>query len=108
MIKDYTDERGILRKVAVPEGYKGDLKRGIPVSLNVDSLYEHMPVMFLQRFYPALYARGIVTYDDVLRPGGAGAIRAALLSVLDNDALNIQALAKEKQNGSRTSPQPNA
>ena len=93
-IRDYTDERGILRKVAVPESFTGDLKRGIPISLNVDSVFEEMPISFLQRLYPAFYQRGIVTYEDTLQPGAAGRIQAAILSVVSHDALNIQALAK--------------
>lgn len=108
-LRDYYDERGIPRKVALPDGYTGDPKRGIPVSLNIDSLYDHMPVAFLQRLYPELWRRGIVTAQDALKPGGAGAIRAAILAVIDHDALNIQGIAKGVlDNGNRTSPQPNA
>lgn len=98
-IREYSDERGIPRRVLLPDNDTGNPKRGIPFSLNVDNLYPHMPVEFLQRLYPALWLRGIVTAEDALKPGAGALIAAAIMSIVQHDALTIQAVARGVYDG---------
>lgn len=93
---DYTDALGIPRRVLLPDEASGiDPSEGIPLSLDLDDLYAHMPPDFLRRLYTELWARGLVEPQDYLRPGAADLFMAALRAVVKYDALNAIALAKE-------------
>lgn len=93
--RDYVDERGIHQRVIVPNG-ETDLKTGIPVSLDVSSLYGHMPDTWQRDFYEALHAQGLVEPGDFFKPGAADRFKAAMLSVIRHDFLSVQALANEE------------
>lgn len=95
---DYTDAEGIKRRVLLPE--EGiDPVEGIPISVPVDTLYQHMPLSFRIRLIEALWVVGLIEPDDFLRLGAADQIRAALLSVVKHDTMDILSMAKEVKNG---------
>jgi len=98
---DYRDNDGIMRRVLVPTSGEAEPSEGVPVSLPVDYLYEHMPIEFRQRLMEALYTNGFIEPDDYLKAGAAERIRAAWLSVIKRDVLDIQQYAKEYKNGKR-------
>lgn len=93
--KDYTDPAGIPSRVLVPEG-ETDLSTGIPVSLDLSPLYPHMPPEWLRALYEALHAQGLVEAPDFFKPGADQRAKAALLSVIRSDFLNMQAIAKQE------------
>lgn len=94
---EHVDEDGIKRRVALPD-LAFDTAEGIPVSLDVDSLYEHMPVSFRAKLVEELWNRDLIQPADFLRPGAAEKIRSALLSVVHFDTMDIITLAKERLN----------
>jgi hypothetical protein len=94
---DYRDEHGIDRRVLVPEDDGANPSEGVPLSLDVDSLYEHMPIKFRQQLVKELWARNLIEPADFLRPGAAELIRAALLSVVKRDTMDILNLARERK-----------
>lgn len=93
--KAFTTPSGIPSVVLVPEGAT-NLEAGIPVSLDVSSLYEHMPHEFVVEFTAALHAQGLVKPQDYFERGAAERFKAALLMVIRHDFLSIQALAKQE------------
>lgn len=93
--RDFVDKGGVQKRVLVPEG-TNDLSVGIPVSLDISSLYDHMPHEFVVEFTAALHAQGLVKPSDYFLVGASDKYRAALLMVIRHDFLNIQALAKEE------------
>lgn len=96
---DYRDEQGIDRRVLVPEDDGAHPSEGVPISLDVDSLYEHMPIKFRQQLVKELWARNLVEPADYLKPGAPELIRAALLSVVKRDTMDILNLARERKHG---------
>lgn len=95
MIKrDYYDERGIKRRVLVPDE-NAPLSEGIPISLPVDNLYHSAPTDFVVRLVNALFARELIEPEDFFKPGAAELTRNALLDSLKFDAMNIITLAHE-------------
>lgn len=93
--KKYEDEDGIPRVVLAPPD-ENDLKRGIPVSLDLSPLIGHMPQEFQQSFYKALHKHGLVEPKDFMMKGAAEKYRRALQDVIKHDFLNVQALAKQE------------
>lgn len=93
--KDYTTPDGVPTRVLVPEG-STDLAAGIPVSLDVSQLYEHMPHQFVVEFTAALHAQGLVKPADYFVIGASDRYKAALLMIIRHDFLSIQALAKQE------------
>jgi len=91
----YADGSGIPRVVLVPPD-ETDLSRGIPLSLDLSSLYGHMPDTFQRAFYTALHDQGLIEPADFFKPGAAERYRRALLTVIKHDFLNVQALAKQE------------
>lgn len=88
------DEQGIERRVLLPHAGI-DPREGIPVSLPVDELYQHMPIEFRQRLVQELLAVGLVEPCDFLKSGAVKLIQAAILAVVKNDVLSIISFAKE-------------
>lgn len=93
---DYIDEHGIRRRVLVSPEVEVEPSEGVPVSLPVDELYEHMPIAFRQRLMEELWNNGLIEPGDFLRPGAAEKIRAVWLSIVKKDVFDIQQLAKER------------
>lgn len=91
--REYTNKQGVKTVVLVPEGVS-NLEAGIPISLDISSLFSHMPLEFVIEFTAALHAQGLVKPADYFQPGASDKYRAALLMVIRHDFLNIQALAK--------------
>ena len=98
--KDYVDAAGVPTRVLVPEG-STDYSAGIPVSLDISGLYDHMPPEFVVQFTKALHAQGLVKPADYFEPGASDRYRSALLMVIRSDFLNIQALAKQELDSRR-------
>lgn len=93
--KSYVDASGIPTHVLVPEG-ETNLEAGIPVSLDISQLYEHMPHDFMVSFTTALHAHGLVKPQDYFVAGASDRYKAAFLDVIRHDFLSIQALAKQE------------
>lgn len=91
----YEDGSGIPRVVLVPPGEK-DYRMGVPVSLDLSTLYGHMPESFQKALYEALHAQGLIEPKDFFAAGAAERYQRAIRTVLKHDFLNIQALAKEQ------------
>lgn len=91
---DYTDKDGIKRRVLLPAG-DHNVNEGIPISLDLDSLYGHCPVEYRRILTDELWARGLIEPCDFNRPGASELIRAAILAAVKRDTLDIQSLARE-------------
>jgi len=91
--KDFRDERGIMRRVLLPHD-DANPEEGVPLSLNLDHLYEHAPPDFVAQLSSALFSRGLVEPRDFLRPGGHELTRDAVLDCVREDALSIISLAR--------------
>jgi len=96
--KSYEDEAGISKVVLVPNG-ETDLKKGIPVSFDLSSLFGHMPKDFQRDLYAALHAQGLIEPKDYFAMGAADRYQRAVRDVIKKDFLNVQALAKEALDG---------
>lgn len=90
--KTFVDDRGVTSRVLVPEG-STNLAAGIPVSLDISPLFKHMPDEFVVSFTAALHEQGLVKPSDYFQKGASDRYKAALLMVIRNDFLSIQALA---------------
>lgn len=86
---------GLPSRVLVPKG-ETNLARGIPVSLDLSTLYTHMPDSFLQELTAACHAVGLVKAADYFAPDAGQRFRAAMFSVIKHDFNNVQTLAKEE------------
>lgn len=93
--RDFVDSRGVQQRVLVPEG-STNLAAGIPVSLDISELFNHMPDEFVVSFTAALHEQGLVKPADYFQPGASDRYRAALLMVIRHDFLSIQALAQKE------------
>lgn len=93
--RKYTNPDGVQSVVLVPEGSE-NLAAGIPLSLDISKLYEHMPADFVVSFTAALHAQGLVKPADYFQPGASDRYKAALLMVIRNDFLSIQTLAQQE------------
>jgi len=94
--QDYRDARGVLHRVLVPMDGSASPDEGIPVSLDISALYSEMPDRFVAALTEALWSNGLVTPRDFVGAGAMEKARAALLSVVKHDALDLQALAIEE------------
>lgn len=91
---DYTDDQGIKRRVLLPVG-DTNVREGIPLSLDIDSIYPHCPVEYIRNLTDELWARGLIEPCDFKKPGAPELIRSALLAVAKRDTLDILNLANE-------------
>lgn len=98
--KTYIRPDGVQQRVLVPEG-STNLAAGIPVSLDISQLFQHMPDEFVVEFTAALHEQGLVKPADYFQKGAADRYKAALLMVIRHDFLSIQALA-QKELGKRS------
>src|ERR1041385_6969138 len=98
--KSYVDASGIPMRVLVPEGTT-DLSVGIPVSLDISELYEHMPPSFVVDLTKALHTVGLVKAQDYFQPGASDKYKQALLMVIRSDFLTLQAKAKTELDNRR-------
>lgn len=96
-IVDFLDEDGRWKRVYIPENQLGMVppEEGIPVSLDISGLYAGVPGEFVTRVSNDLWNVGLIEPKDFLKPGAADKIRAALLSAIRSDTMDIIALAKE-------------
>lgn len=93
---DYVSAEGLPQRSLIPADANGiPPEEGIPVHLDLDPLYGHLPLEFRQRLYQALWTRGLIEPRDYLQPGAAERYMAALRAVVKEDALSAIALAKE-------------
>lgn len=91
----FIDGEGISKVVLLPPG-ETDVRTGIPVSLDVSPLYEHMPPGFNRALHEALHAQGLIEPADYFKTGAADRFKAAMLTVIRHDFLSVQALAKQE------------
>lgn len=96
--RQYVDASGIPRVALLPKG-ETDTAMGIPVSLDLSPLYQHMSESWLRDFTAALHAQGLIKPQDFFVAGASDRYKAALLMVIRADFLSIQALAKEELQG---------
>ncbi len=96
---DYIDAEGIKRRVILPSDDGVNPEEGIPISVPVDTLFEHAPIEFRRALVDALWANGLIEKDDFLRKDAPDKIRASLLSVTKHDTMDILNLAREMKNG---------
>lgn len=93
---DYTSADGLPQRSLIPADANGiDPSEGIPLHLDLDPLYGHLPLEFRQRLYNALHARGLIEPADYLKPGAAEVYMAAMRHIFKQDALSAIRLAKE-------------
>lgn len=92
---DYTDKHGIKRRVLLPDGVTVH-EEGIPVSLDVDRLFEDTTIEFRRRLVDTLWSMDLVEPCDFKRPGAAELVRAAIHSAIKVDTLNVITLATEE------------
>lgn len=98
MIKrDYRDERGVMRRVFIPEGYEVSLQEGIPADIFdvLDELYADTPWSFRERLYTALWRRNIIEVVDLQSSQGATLYMAALKEAVKADAFSVLTRVKE-------------
>lgn len=88
-----TNDAGLPGVVIHPEG--ADPQEGIPVHLDLDALYGHLPVEFRAKLYQALHERGLIEPADYLSPGADQRFKSAVLHVIKHDFFNVQQLARE-------------
>lgn len=93
--QSYVDPAGIPRVTLLPTG-EAEPSMGIPVSLDLAPLFGHMPESFQAELTTALHAVGLVKAADYFKPGASDLFRAAMLTVIKHDFLNVQALAKQE------------
>lgn len=92
---DFVDREGVMRRVLLPDG-DHNVNEGIPISLPVDSLYEHCPIEFRRKLIEELFARGLVEPCDFLKSGASELIRSAILATVKSDVLDIITLASKE------------
>ncbi len=94
---DYEDAAGIRRRVLLPKDCDDcDPSEGIPLSLDLDAIYEHLPLLFRVRLYNALWDQGLIEPQDYLQPKAAERYMAAMRTVIKHDAFDAIAIAKER------------
>lgn len=89
----YIDKTGIPRLVLLDDP-AAPPEEGIPLSVDLSTLYGHMPIEFQRDLYDSLWAQGLVTEMDYAKPGAADRFKAAMLSVIKHDFLDVQKLIK--------------
>lgn len=100
-VVEYTDYEGIPHRVAIPEGEDIPPEQGIPVSLDLDMLYEDLPVEFRKKLYVNLWQAGLITACDYTQPGASETFRRAFLAVIRSDFMDVLTLAREVCNNER-------
>ena len=93
---DYTDERGIKRRVLIPD-HTVPPEEGIPISLSLDAHFEGMPDRLLARLVDELWALDLITPADFLKPAALRNIQAAIAAFIRTDAFTLQSLAQEQK-----------
>lgn len=92
---DYVDRDGFRRRALVPENDGASPAEGIPISLPVEQLYQHMPLAFQITLVNELWNVGLIEPADFLKRDAPERTRAALLSVVKHDTMDILNLARE-------------
>lgn len=95
--KDYTDERGIKRRVLLPEDGI-DPREGILVSMPLDDVFETLPASFVARLTDECWKRGLIEAEDFTRPGAAESYKAAFRAIIASDFHVLVTRAKEYAN----------
>lgn len=93
---DYTDERGIKRRVLIPD-HTVPPEEGIPISIQLDKQFEGLPDTTLARLVDELWAVELIEPQDFFKPGAFPRIQAAIAAFIRTDAFTLQSLAKEQE-----------
>lgn len=90
MIKEYTDERGIKRRVEVDLPSRNPIE-GVPVDVYdiLDERLKDTPMSFRRAFYDKLWQRNLIQVSDFKRRKARDQVREALLSSIACDATDI-------------------
>lgn len=94
-IVDYQDGDGITHRVSIPDSVDIPPEQGLPISLNLDMLFNDLPLHFRQQFYKNLWDLGLITACDYLQPGASEIFRRALLATIRSDFIMVKELANE-------------
>lgn len=100
----YTDPDGFAWLVELPDGAEdSDADKGVPIG-PPDVRELGMPEALAKRLHVQLAARGLFTYNDVLKAGGMRAIFSAWQQALQVDASQVMQLYTHEivGNGHRT------
>lgn len=87
IIKDYTDDRGVQRRVIVKNASDSP-SEGIPHDIydRLDELYADAPERFRLTLYRKLWARGLITREDFEKPNAPVTFRRAFQSAVASEA----------------------
>lgn len=98
MKKSFKDEKGIERRVIVPD-LLTPADEGVPASLDLQSLAEthNLPQHVIDALYREFQARNLHEPGDFVHPLAPDLIRAALISVYRLDTQTIIELARMQQ-----------
>lgn len=96
LVQDTKTEEGLPVRVMVPEGI--DPSEGIPVSMPLDEIYGDLPSEFRERLYNELWARGLVSPSDYLKPGADQKFKSAIMAIIRVDWRLIVQKAQECTN----------
>lgn len=88
VIAEYVDTYGVIRKVLVSPEVQ-DVVRGVPL-LDISGL--GLPHDVEIEFLKGLESLGVTTYEDVLKPGGAELVGAALRAALRTSVHEVVSL----------------
>lgn len=97
VITDYTDERGVKRRVLIPD-HTVPPAEGIPLSLQLDEVLKDCPPSFLARLTDEFWALGLIEPADFLKPNALRDMHSALAAAYRIDVFSIQTIAKEQTN----------
>lgn len=98
--KEFVDDRGIRRRVYVPDRYSKP-EEGMPIDVFaiLDDLLSDTPLSFRKSFYGRLWDIGLITPNDFLRKNAQADVRRAYQNAISSDAQKfIQAITKGVHN----------
>lgn len=87
IVKDYMDERGIMRRVEVDKSSTRP-SEGVPLDVFdlLDEIYEASPVQFRKALYKSLWDRGLIERKDYQRRTASQDFRSAFQAAVARDA----------------------
>lgn len=92
---DYVDDEGRKRRVLLPDDDQLNPTEGIPVSIELDSLFEGASSELLAALHNSLWVQGLIEADDYFKPGAPERYKRAFLSVIRMQFVYAKQLANE-------------
>lgn len=86
-VKDYMDERGIMRRVQVDKSTTRP-SEGVPLDVFdiLDEIYGECPLSFRKALYKSLWDRGLIERKDYKRRNASNDFRSAFQASIARDA----------------------